>query len=222
VSGAGAAYDAGDPSEPHGAAGAQAPPTEDELRRAYEEELSRITTTDMMAQAVISLLNLGARRLGLSDSSRSAQADAEAQGRGGAAASAGGTEAASERDLEQARDAIDGVRALMGILERRISRELGPLRDALSQLQMAYAREVEAEPGARSPTGSPGGGAGGTGTGGAGAGGAGAGGTGTGGAGRPGGGSAGEGGAPAGEQPAAPGRRPGPAESSGRLWVPGR
>ncbi len=40
------------------------------------------------------------------------------------------------------RDAIDGVRALLAILERSIPQELRPLRDALSQLQMAYAREV--------------------------------------------------------------------------------
>ena len=38
-------------------------PSEEELRAAYEAELSRITTTDMMAQAAVSLLNLGARRL---------------------------------------------------------------------------------------------------------------------------------------------------------------
>ena len=39
-------------------------PSEEELRAAYEAELSRITTTDVIAQAVVSLLNLGARRLG--------------------------------------------------------------------------------------------------------------------------------------------------------------
>ena len=38
-------------------------PSEEELRAAYEAELSRITTTDMIAQATISILNLGARKL---------------------------------------------------------------------------------------------------------------------------------------------------------------
>jgi hypothetical protein len=94
------------------------------------------------------------------------------------------------------RDAIDGARALLEILGRRIPEDLAPLRDALSRLQMAYAREVQ--PGAAQPAAQP---------------------------------------SPA-SQPPTPGREagerpgggeqqggepgPGPAESSGRLWVPGR
>jgi hypothetical protein len=95
-------------------------PSEEELRAAYEEELSRITTADLALQAAVSLLNLGGRRLGL--------------------ATAAGTPPEGERDLEQVRDAIDSVRGLLEVLERRRPGELGPLRDALSQLQMAYAR----------------------------------------------------------------------------------
>ncbi|MCW3018139.1 MAG: hypothetical protein JWN10_447, partial [Solirubrobacterales bacterium] len=93
-------------------------PTEDDRseidqRAAYEAELSRLTSTDMIAQTAVSLLNLGARRLAppSDDPTR-----------------------ASERDLEQARDAIDAVRALLDILERRIPQELRPLREALSRL----------------------------------------------------------------------------------------
>jgi hypothetical protein len=162
-------------------------PTEEELRAAYEAELSRLTTTDMMAQAAVSLLNLGARRLAppSDDPTRPA-----------------------ERDLEQARDAIDGVRALLDILERRIPQELRPLRDALSRLQMAYAQEIG------SPAGSPTAGAtpaaAGPGE-------------------QPGPAGAGSQAAPSappqGQDPAAPNDQPpgpGPAESSGRLWVPGR
>jgi hypothetical protein len=133
----------------------------------------------MMAQAAVSLLNLGARRL------------------------------EAERDLEQVRDAIDGVRALLGILERRIAQDLGPLRDALSQLQMAYAREVQAGAAAGqsdAPTGGQGPGEGGAGEGGGAP---------------PEGGSPGPGGSAGGDQGPPSGRRPGPAESSGRLWVPG-
>jgi hypothetical protein len=55
----------------------------------------------------------------------------------------GAQPAGSGRDLEQVRDAVDGARALLEILERRIPGELGPLRDALSRLQMAYAREMQ-------------------------------------------------------------------------------
>jgi hypothetical protein len=157
----------------------QGQPSEEELRAAYEAELSRITTADMILQAAVSLLNLGGRRLGLAPG------------------------AEGERDLEQVRDAVDGVRALLGILERSVAaQELRPLRDALSQLQIAYAREAQAgggEPGSRQ---------------------------------RPAGESStpvaeGKTGAPtAADKPDAPPAEgkpgAGPAESSGRLWVPGR
>ncbi len=167
------------------AAGPGNEPTEEQLRAAYEAELSRLTTTDMIAQTAVSLLNLGARRLAppSEDPARP-----------------------SERDLEQARDAIDAVRALLDILERRIPQELRPLRDALSRLQMAYARESNVPPTQATPTQPPGAESSDADTSGE---------PGSGGAPSPAGG---EPAADAGEQP--PG--PGPAESSGRLWVPGR
>jgi hypothetical protein len=156
----------------------EAGPSEEQMR-AYEAELNRITSSEMILQTAVSLVNIGGRRLGLGE---------------------GGSEA--QRDLEQVADAIDAARALMSILERRMPREIGPLRDAISQLQMAYAREVRA-------TGEQGAGPQPPGT------------EQTGGPDRP---------AP---PPAAPdrgaappagqgSRRPGPAEASGRLWVPGR
>jgi hypothetical protein len=179
-----------DPTGAPGGAGAGAgsgvpgQPSEEELRAAYEAELSRITSADMMLQAAVSLLNIGSYRL----------AGPPPPGEGAA-------QAASGRDLEQVRDAIDAVKALLEILERRIPGELGPLRNALSQLQMAYAREMQAS-GTQSPAGAdapaqseP----------------------------RP--ASEGTAGAKPGEGDAAgePGSTgPGPAESSGRLWVPGR
>src|SRR5258708_23009616 len=92
-------------------------PTEEELRAAYEAELKRITVAEVVLQTVVSLVNLGGRRLGL----------------------ASGAE--DERDPEQARDAIDAVRGLLGVLERQPGAQLGPIRDALSQLQLAYAKE---------------------------------------------------------------------------------
>jgi hypothetical protein len=165
-----------DPSAPQGNPGAGAP-SEEELRAAYEAELTRINATDMIAQAAVSLLNIGAHRMG--------------------APTAEGEPAAGQ-DLEQARDAIDATRALLEILERRIPGELAPLRDALSRLQMAYATES-----GRSQAPGPG----------------------------PGGSDSGEPAAAAGapEQPGTAAEEtgpdqsgPGPAESSGRLWVPGR
>jgi hypothetical protein len=174
--------------------GAQGQPSEEDRseidqRAAYEAELSRITSADMMLQAAVSLLNIGSYRL----------AGPPPAGEGAAA------QPASGRDLEQVRDAIDGVRALLEILERRVPGELGPLRNALSQLQMAYAREMQAS-GAEPPSGAA----------------------------APGQGepqpashgapgpkrAEGEGEDPGAGEQDSPG--PGPAESSGRLWVPGR
>ena len=160
-------------------------PSEEELRAAYEAELSRITSADLMLQACVSLLNLGGRRLGAP---------------AGIAPGERGESAGGPRDLEQARDAIDGVRALLGVLERRLSKELGPLRDALSQLQIAYAREAQGGAGAatsEAARAAPGGAA-----------------DGRHGQDKP----AAKPGAPGAEEAS---RRPGPAESSGRLWVPG-
>jgi hypothetical protein len=171
----------GQEQAPKGAAPGSGTPSEAELRAAYEAELARITVTDVIAQTVVSLLNLAAQRLG-----PPAGGAGEAQeAAGGPAPGAGGG------DLEQVRDAIDGTRGLLDVLERRIPQEVRPLRDALSQLQMAYAAAVgggAAQPGAGEP------------------------------------GPAAEQ-APAGQAGpagASEGEGPGPAESSGRLWVPGR
>jgi hypothetical protein len=117
-------------SEQEGPGGptSQAQPSEDELRAAYEAELNRITAAEMIIQTAVSLINIAGRRLGLAPSA------------------AGGDPSAtpgSERDLEQVRDAIDGASALMPILERRMPGELAPLRDAIAQLQVAYAREAQ-------------------------------------------------------------------------------
>jgi hypothetical protein len=168
-----------------GAQGGPGQPSEEELRAAYEAELSRITSADMVLQATVSLLNIGARRLGLvgPDLQDSQQAS-------------------PERDLEQVRDAIDAVRGLMGVIERRAPQEARPLRDALSQLQMAYARESQPAAPAQTQTGGQGAPAGGPPA-------------------NPPGAQPEAGQSPAGQPPAGkPGA--GPAESSGRLWVPGR
>jgi hypothetical protein len=154
-------------------------PSEDELRAAYEAELARMQVSDVLAQAVVSLMNMAALRL----------RDAPAGGEGAAGA---GSPEGEAGELDQARDAIDGARALLAILERTVPEQLKPLRDGLSQLQLAYASRVRTAPAKEAP---PGGG-------------------GPGGGPQP---------APQGERPAGQeGHRPGPAESSGRLWVPGR
>jgi hypothetical protein len=91
-------------------------PSEEELRAQLEEELRRITVGDVLLQTLVSLVNLGGQRLGLAPG------------------------AEDMRDLDQARLAIEGVRALLPVLEEQDAERVRPVRDALSQLQVAYAQ----------------------------------------------------------------------------------
>ncbi len=141
----------------------QEPPefSKEELRQ-IEAEMQRISVDDVLLQTLVTLLNLGARK-------------------GGLGAAPG--EPAPAPDLDQVRLAIDGARALMPLLEARHGEQLGPIRDALSRLQMFYAQGAGAQAAQPQPPAE----------------------------------------AP-GEAPAvadAPEGR-GPAQSSGRLWVPGQ
>jgi len=169
-------------------------PSEEELRAAWEEQLRRLTPADVIVQAVVSLISLAGRRLGVEP----------------------GTEA--ERDLEQVRDAIDGARGLMPVLERREDgQSLRSLREALSALQLEYVRATGAGAGAGSPAAARAGA-------GAGSGGEAGPGAADGGSGGSGGSDGGDGGAPAGAPPSedpAQQEGPGPAQRSGRLWIPG-
>jgi hypothetical protein len=97
-------------------------PTEDELRAALEDQMRRITVKDVLLQTVVTLVNLSARKLGLGEG--------------------------EDKDLEQARLGIDAVRALLPLLPEQ---EVEPIREALSQLQMAYAQAA----GPRTETGDP-------------------------------------------------------------------
>jgi hypothetical protein len=99
--------------------------SDEELRAAYEAELARIRVDDVLIQTVVSLLNLGARRAGLT-----ARVEGE------------------EPDFEQVRLAVEGTRALLPIVELALGPDAKQVRDALSQLQLAYARS-----GAKPPAG---------------------------------------------------------------------
>jgi hypothetical protein len=132
--------------------------TEEQLR-AIEEQMAKLTPDDIMLDALVSLINLGARK---------ARPDLP-PGPG-----------AEGRDLAQARQAIDGARALLAQVEPRHAAELGQVREALSQLQLAFV-QLSGGAGAKPA----------------------------------------EGPAPAPDEPAQPGQ-PGPAQRSGRLWVPGQ
>lgn len=170
---------------PDPTAGAGRQPTEDELRAAYEAEVKKIRVEQVVLEQIVTLVNLGMRRTGL----------------------APGTE--DERDLAQVRMAIEAIRVQLPLIEQSAPAQVGPIRDALSQLQMAFVRlggtpAGEGRPSAAAP-GAPDAPTAGPGTG-------------------SGGGPSPAPGRPDANQPA-PGARPeepGPAQRSGRLWIPGQ
>jgi hypothetical protein len=150
--------------DPTGGPGEDRPPTEEEMRAALEEELKRVRVEQVVTEATVSILNVAVLRAGLVPGSE------------------------GEQDLGQTRMGIEAVRALMPLVEQALGAEQArPLRDALSQLQMAYVRAVgaaPAEPRSDAP-GAP----------------------------------------PTPEQQASreqPAESTGPAQRSGRLWVPGQ
>ena len=108
-------------------------PSEEELRAAYEAEIKKLRVEDVVIQTVITLVNLGGRKAGLAQ----------------------GTE--DERDMDQLRLAVDGARALLPFVEAELGPDAGQVRDALSQLQLAYAQAAGegGGPGETPPAGPP-------------------------------------------------------------------
>ena len=139
-------------------------PTEEELRAAYEAQIKQLRVEHLVIENVVTLANLGMRRTGLSP----------------------GTE--DERDPDQVRLAIEAIRALLPVVEQMAPSQAGPIRDALSQLQLAFVR-IGGEPAPRGE-----------------------------------GGGAPEGGVIPPDEPSAAPKpdEPGPAQRSGRLWIPGQ
>jgi hypothetical protein len=190
-------------TDPTGARAGQ--PSEEELRAAYEAEIKRLRVEQVLLENIVSLVNLGMRRTGLSP----------------------GTE--DERDPAQVRLAIEAVRALTPLLEQVAPAQATAIKDALSQLQLAFVRIGGAGQEAGAPgapeSGSPAGaGPGGSGRQAPGPGGQAPerGGQAPGGGGQaPGGGGQAPGGGRPEPEPPKPGE-PGPAQRSGRLWVPGQ
>jgi hypothetical protein len=134
--------------------------SEEEMRQ-LEAEMERITVDDVLIQTTVTLLNLAARKAGLGAPPGEAPA----------------------ADWEQVRQAIEGARALLPLLESRHTEQLGPVRDTLARLQMVYAQRAGGQPAPPSES------------------------------------------AP--QEPGKPGEPeqpegPGPAQTSGRLWVPGQ
>ena len=112
------------------AAEGQAPPSEEEMRAAYEAELKNLRVEDLVAQTVVSLLNLGARKAGLLP----------------------GTE--DETDPVQVGIAIEGIRRLLPLIEPALGENAASIKDALAQLQVAFTK-LTGEPAGPPPDGGP-------------------------------------------------------------------
>lgn len=150
-------------------------PSEQEMRAALEAQMKRLRVEEVLLSAVADLVNLGMRRVGVVP----------------------GTE--DERDLEQARVAIESVRALGPVLEAAVPEQAKPVRDALAQLQLGFVQAGEAS--AAAPADAPQDPAGGNTA--------------------PAPGAETDPSPPAGGDAEDP-EAPGPAQRSGRLWVPGQ
>ena len=107
-------------------------PTEEEMRAALEEQMRNIRVEDVVLQTTATLINLAGRRVGL--------------------AAEPGQDTSGEVDLQQAKLAIDGAMALAPLCPQE---QAEPIKQALSQLQMAYSRLAGA-PGGPAPEGGPG------------------------------------------------------------------
>jgi hypothetical protein len=133
----------------------QEPQFSEEELRAIEAEMNKVTVDDVLLQTIVTLLNVGARKAGLTAGPPPAEGESR-----------------PEPDWDQVHQAIEGARALLPLVEPRHGNQLGPIRDALSRLQMHYAQHASgAKPPQESQQGDEG---------------------------------------------------PGPAQKSGRLWVPGQ
>lgn len=141
------------------------PLTEEDLKNMSEEELQELylqqynaemrqmRVEDLIAQSMFTLVNIGVRRAGLVPG------------------------AEDERDAAQLQKAIEAAKALLGFVESEMGEDADQIRQAISQLQMAYV-QIQGSEGAAAPASD----------------------------------------AAADQAP----DQPGPAESSGRLWVPGQ
>jgi hypothetical protein len=94
----------------------QRQPTEEEIRAAYEAEIKKLRVEDVLVQTLVSLVNLGGRKAGLAE----------------------GTE--DERDPQQLQMAVDGALAILPVVEPILGQDAGQVRNAISQLQMAFAQ----------------------------------------------------------------------------------
>ena len=89
----------------------QQPPSDEELIQRLEEELKKLKVSDLLVQTLYTLSSLGYSKLSEED-----------------------------RDLEQARLAIEALRALLPVLEGAVGEDvLRDFKQVTANLQLAYA-----------------------------------------------------------------------------------
>jgi hypothetical protein len=89
-------------------------PSEDELVEQLQQELNKLKISEVLVQTVFTVSSLGYRRLGEED-----------------------------RDLEQARMAIEALRALVPVLKGTVPDEVTrDFEQLLANMQIAYAKAV--------------------------------------------------------------------------------
>ncbi len=100
-------------------------PTGADLAAALAERLAHTPVRDVLLQAMATFIDMAGIRLGM------------------------GPTGAAARDLVQARQSIEALRALLGVAERELgAAQVRPFKEPLAVLQMAYARAAEEPPAA--------------------------------------------------------------------------
>ena len=102
--------------------GAVSPEEQERIARELAEEFRRLRVEDLLIQTLVTVSSIGYRRLGATADTR------------------------EDRDLDQARLAIETMRALTPVLERFVPAEL--IRDfnqSVANLQLAYAKAASEE-----------------------------------------------------------------------------
>ena len=100
-----------EPEPPADEAASQPRPSDEELLEQVEEELRKLKVSDLLVQMLYTMSSLGYRKL-----------------------------SAEDRDLDQARLAIEALRALVPVLEGTIADDVSrDFRQVTANLQLAYA-----------------------------------------------------------------------------------
>jgi hypothetical protein len=93
------------------------PEEQDKLAEELGEALRQLKVEDVLIQTLVTVSSIGYRRLGLTEETK------------------------DERDLDQARLAIETMNAITPVLERFVPEELvRDLRQSVASLQLAYAK----------------------------------------------------------------------------------